>query len=80
MQKIGRHPEWDIPYEGGWIWKTRQGAEAFITKHPDLDFPAKVYGVRLARGWDVDVSRDPHPDDEVHRLLVDSELFLLGRA
>lgn len=76
VNKMGRHPEWDEPYGGGWIWRTREAAQAFID-NTELSFPAKVYGVKLAGGWEHDVSPEPDPEDGVHRLLVDSELFIL---
>ena len=78
-KKLGRHLEWDKPYEGGWAFRTRQEAQHFldsgrISEVSDLTPPDRfsVYGLILANGWEVDVSTEPHPNDGVHRLHVDS--------
>jgi hypothetical protein len=82
--KLGRHLEWDRPYEGGWIFRTREEAQAFldsgrISEVSDLTPPERfsVYGILLPNGWDTDVSPEQHPSDGVHRLLVDAPFVKL---
>ena len=77
-QKIGKKHD----YDGGWIWKTAEEAEAFIHSEEFLKIdwgdgkartPNKfsVYKVMLVHGWD-DVSPIPG-EDGIYNLLVDSE-------
>lgn len=76
LVKTGRRRDEFPAYEGGWVWRTREAAEAFIAATP-LGFEPKVYGLRLPNGWDQDVSQQPDRLDGVHRLLNDAPLFLL---
>ncbi len=74
--KTGCRPNWDPPYEGGWVWRTKEAAESFIASNV-FKFEAKVYGLKLPSGWEQDVSAEPNSLDGVHRLINDAELFLL---
>ena len=40
VRKMGRSEEEGDPYEGGWIWRTREEAQAFIDS-TELSFPQK---------------------------------------
>lgn len=80
VRKIGCHPEWEEPYDGGWVWRTREDAEAFIDTGPFADswpFDPKVYGLVLPTSWEADASPEPDPTDGAHRLLTDSILVQL---
>jgi hypothetical protein len=66
-------------YEGGWVFPTREAAQGFIETTQVWPWVPKVYGLKLQGDWDSDVSPEPHPEDGVHRLLVDAELFQLER-
>ncbi len=69
VSKLGRSAD----YEGGWVWRTSEEAQAFIDKQgAALGFLASVYELKLPSGWDKDVSQEPSPDDGVHRLLHDA--------
>jgi len=72
VKKLGRQPD----YGGGWVWRTREAAEAFIEAHPNLGFEPKVYGLVLPANWDKDVSPEP-AEDGVHRLLHDALIVQL---
>lgn len=74
--KIGRQPD----YSGGWVWRTREEAKAFINQGkieisgvPQDPSTFSVYGLILPTSWDVDVSKDL---DEfgVHMLLNDAKI------
>ena len=78
--KTGAHDD----YEGGWIWKTAEEAQAFIWSEEFLKVdwgdnlprpPEKfsVYKVELANGWD-DVSPIPGSDG-IYHLLVNSRFY-----
>ncbi len=77
--KVGRTED----YPGGWIWETREEAEAFLNKTNRMrDFgqgprECDVYGLILPGTWEECSS--PEVDAEgVHLLLVDAELRLLN--
>jgi hypothetical protein len=77
VQKTGRM----LDYEGGWIWRTREEAQAKID-NPESEKWAQgkkfnVYGVLMTGTWDTDVSPEVY-EDGVHRLWVTStEVFRL---
>jgi len=79
VKKTGRMPEDN--YEGGWIWRTREEAQAFLGSEPAMwkvDREFKVYGVLLTGTWETDVSPEVY-EDGVHRLWVTSkEVFRLS--
>lgn len=70
--KIGFRPDLDPPYPGGWVWRTREAAQAFIDANPDLGFKAKVYGLVLPVGWHLDVSRERDPESGAYHLVHDA--------
>lgn len=72
--KLGPCPTDDPPYDGGAAFKTREEAQAFIDRH---GHPYTVYGLILPNGWDSDVSKEPHPSDGVHRVLLDVQAVRL---
>jgi hypothetical protein len=85
VHKTGRMPEDN--YEGGWIWRTREEAQAKIDNpaitvngKPDEWTQGKVfkvYGVLMEGTWETDVSPEVYADG-VHRLWVTSkEVFRL---
>lgn len=79
--KMGKRDD----YDGGWIWKTAEEAQAFIDspaflkvdwgdnlpRHPEK---FSVYKVQLPNGWDKDVSPVPG-EDGIYNLLTDSKFF-----
>jgi hypothetical protein len=74
--KIGRQPD----YQGGWVWQTREEAEAFLSQGkieisgvPQDHSTFSVYGLVLPTSWDTDVSKEL---DEcgVHMLLNDAKV------
>ncbi len=78
-KKLGLRLDWDPPYHGGWVWRTKEEAQKFldsgrIEEVSDLKDPAtfSVYGLLLPNGWDTDVSKEPDPSDGVYRLLNDA--------
>lgn len=72
--KVGARPEWDPPYDGGWVWRTPGEAAAFIlAQGVGLGFTAAVYEIELPLGWDEDVSPEPH-EDGAYRLLNDARI------
>lgn len=80
-KKLGRRPEFDPPYEGGWVFRTEEEARVFldsgrISEVSDLAPSQRfsVYGLMLPHGWAEDVSPSPHPSDGVYRLLNDAPL------
>lgn len=80
VYKTGRTED----YEGGWIWPTRQAAEAFLAPTQGmLSFEGRtpvlcaVYGLVLPTGWEADVTPEPDPSDGVHRLLHDALILPL---
>jgi hypothetical protein len=79
-QKMGAHDD----YEGGYIWKTAEEAEAFIHSQAFLDLDwgdgllrppenFSVYKVELVNGWQ-DVSPVPGKDG-IYHLLVNSRFY-----
>jgi hypothetical protein len=55
---------------GGSVWKTREEAQAYLDKHPNLEY--SIYGV------DADWDKDTEPSErEWHNLLIDSPLVRL---
>ena len=85
VQKMGRLPADQGPdgeaYEGGWIWRTREEAQAKLDE-PEaekytLGREFRVYGVLMAGTWETDVSPEVY-EDGVHRLWITStEVFRL---
>jgi hypothetical protein len=83
-KKLGRRPDDDPPYEGGWVWSTIQQANDFRTGLMETLFPNwksqefSVYELDLPNGWEVDVSPDPiAPGDTAcgaHFLLNDAQI------
>lgn len=71
VHKLGVRPEWDPPYEGGWVWRTAEEALAFLAENP-VPWPPGVYELVLPSGWDEDVLPEPDSQDGVHRLRNDS--------
>lgn len=79
VQKTGRMPEDD--YEGGWIWRTREEAQAKIDDPESEKWTQgktfNVYGVVLTGTWETDTSPEVY-EDGVHRLWITSkEVFRL---
>jgi len=66
----------DEGYPGGWVWRTREEAEAFLSACPGFD-GYSVYGLVLQNGWEEDVSKEPN-DDGVHNLLHNARIFKLS--
>jgi hypothetical protein len=77
--KVGR----TFDYQGGWVWKTKEEAQAFIVSEDFLKVDwgdckprdpknFSVYGLVLANGWDKDVIEEEH-----NYLLHDSKFFSL---
>ena len=68
--KLGARPDDVPPYEGGWVWRTAEDAQAFIPlARLILNCEPAVYTLELPADWETDVSLTPHPEDGVHRLL-----------
>lgn len=78
--KLGKRDD----YDGGWIWKNAEEAEAFIQSPEFLkinwgdDIPRppekfSVYKVELVNGWN-DVSPIPG-EDGIYNLLIDSRFY-----
>lgn len=63
-KKLGRRPNDDPPYDGGWVWPTIEQANAFRTGLMEINLPSwkakdfSVYELDLPNGWDVDVSQE----------------------
>lgn len=75
-KKSGHHED----YDGGWVWRTREEAQAFIdSKKEGVDDSYKVYGLSLPNGWATDVSPEPAADG-IRRLLTDSPLLQLAKT
>ena len=74
--KIGKRPNDNPPYEGGWVWQTAEEAFAFVTiQKNSLGFEAAVYELELPVSWKVDVSTSPSPRDGVYRLQHDARII-----
>ena len=73
-------------YDGGWVWRTREEAQAFIDapdsvlySYPDFQgMKFKVYGLKLTGTWETDVTPEVGSDG-IHHLIVDAELFKTAR-
>lgn len=74
VYKIGARLDHDPPYEGGWVWSTVEEAAAFLVS-ASLTFRAAIYKIELPTTWETDVSREPSPEDGVHRLINDAKIL-----
>lgn len=70
-RKLGRFREenGDV-YEGGCVFRTREDAESYLSRHPECAY--RVYGLVLPSGWDEDVHL--LPGEEFFRLLNDAPI------
>lgn len=75
VHKIGRRPDFDPPYEGGWVWRTVEEALEFLVTHEEsFGFTAAVYALDLPSTWDESVC--PYPDtDGAHHLRLDVRIL-----
>jgi len=69
FKKVGRKED----YQGGSVWRTREGVEAYLKANAHRLHDYAVYGVEA--DWERDTA--PNPEHPFHDLLVDAPLVRL---
>ena len=72
-KKTGERPDWDPPYEGGWVWRTAEEAQSYILREGSrLEFRAAVYELELPGPSWAECVRPSPLEGEPGNLLRDS--------
>lgn len=80
VYKLGKRPDDNPPYDGGWVWVSVTKAQEFIdiyleTCFQDLNWKAKDFGVyelELPTNFEIDVGQLIHSESQAHLLVNDA--------